>query len=361
VSVELDDSYESIYQRAIQQMGLGQTDQAIESLRRIVNRLTRLRPQTLQRKERLQSILLATWESLVQFLRWEGRHDEAISVCEQVLDHLPAQGADRRIASLMVERGDVEEGLSRLRQIAEDKQDFMSWADLGAEYTALEQYEEAEPCYRTALTLAESNETAAIANAGLFRTAKETGRVQDALSAWSMVAVLDPDLGDQVAEVYTWLIERGDLERAHKYLNRERDPMRKTYFQGLLDWHDGRRDGARAKWRLVLDMEIADDSDATPWIEAAIRLGEPQLAIEAEEVLLERDAPSSVDEGVALGIAYAMLDRVDDARAWFEQVVRRLQRDWPVRDRIDARQWALLTSVVTNQETVQALADCFEV
>jgi tetratricopeptide (TPR) repeat protein len=261
----------------------------------------------------------------------------------------------------MIERGDVEEGLSRMRQIAEDKQDFMSWADLGAECTALKQYEEAKSCYQTALSLAESNETAAIANAGLFHVAKETDHVQDALSAWNMISVLNPDLGDQVAEVYTWLIERGDLEQAVKYLSREPDPMQKTFYQGMLDRRAGRDEAATANWRRVLDIEIADDSDATPWMRAAMLLEEPQTAIEAEDVLRDRNSPPSVEEAVTLGIAYAMLGEIDKAKTWFEQVIRRLERGWPVKTKIDSAQWSFLTSVITNQETVQALADFFEV
>lgn len=361
MSVELDDSYEAIYQRAISQMEYGRTDEAIASLWRIINRLTRLRPQTIQRKENLQRILIATWEGLVQFLRWEGRYDEAISACEKVIDHLPEEnGADRRIGSLLIERGEVENGLGRLQQIVDEKPSFMSWADLGAEHTVLKQYQEAESCYQAALNLAQSNEEAAVANAGLFRIAKETDRVEDALGAWSMIAVLDPDLGDHVSEVYTWLLERGDLERAEKYLNREQDPVSKTFYQGMVDWQSERPDAARVKWRRVLDMELDDDADATPWIKAALYLGEPQYATEAEEKLVERDSRTSVDEAVALGIAHAMLDEIEDAKGWFEQVIARLKRGWPIRSKISAQQWSLLTSVVTNQETVQALADYFD-
>ena len=39
MSVELDDSYQSIYQHAVSQMALGNPDQAIASLWRILNRL----------------------------------------------------------------------------------------------------------------------------------------------------------------------------------------------------------------------------------------------------------------------------------------------------------------------------------
>jgi tetratricopeptide (TPR) repeat protein len=241
VPVELNDSYETIYQRAVSQMSLGNAEQAIASLWRIVNRLTRLRPETLQRRQNLRDILLTTWGSLVQFLRWEGRHKEAISACEAVRQHLPAdQGVDRRIASLVIEQGDVEQGLAQMRQIAEDGASFAAWADLGAEYAALKHYDQAEACYQSALSLSQSNEEAAIANVGLFRVYRETGRVADALGAWSMVVVLDPDMNDHVSEVYTWLIERGDVEQVEKYLSRERDRARRAFYQGLRHWEAGR-------------------------------------------------------------------------------------------------------------------------
>ena len=360
--VELNDSYEAIYRRAISQMAFGQTDQAIESLWRIVNRLTRLRPETLQRRETLQEILLATWESLVQFLRWEKRYQEAIRACEAVTKHLPlAQGAERRIASLMIERGDVEEGLVAMRQIAEGNPSFVSWADLGAEYAALLRYEQAESCYQSALALAKDNAEAAIANLGSFRVCRETDRADDALSAWGMAVVLDPEMGEHVSEVYTWLIERGDLELAEEYLGREQDQARHAFYQGLLDWQVGREDAAQSRWNDVLDMDIADqDIDAAVWIEAALRLGEPERAIESEPILTGENTVPSVDTATVLGIAYAMLDQIEDAKRWFDVVVQRLRRGWPATYKIEKHGWKLLNSLVPNQETVQVLADYFD-
>ena len=60
MSAELPDSYQAIYQHAIQQMGVGESQEAIDSLLRIVKRLSRLRPETLQRKANLQRTLAGT-------------------------------------------------------------------------------------------------------------------------------------------------------------------------------------------------------------------------------------------------------------------------------------------------------------
>jgi len=363
VPVELNDSYEAIYQRAISQMTFGDTEAALESLWRIVHRLTRLRPETLQRKENLQTTLLTTWSSLVQFLRWEKRYDTAISACEAVLDHLPHnQGIDRRIASLRIERGDVKEGLAQMRQIVEQAPSLLAWADLGAEYTALKRYEKAESCYQSAITLAESNQEAAVANTGLFRVYRETGSVDAALSAWSMAVVLDPEIGDRVSEVYTWLIERGDLEQAERYLRREREPVRRTFYQGLLHWQAGRQDEARAQWQAVVGMDVErDNADVAAWIEAALRLGDPARALDVEEALSDGKTAISIDAVLGLGIAHAMLDQLTGAKARFDQVIRRLQRGWPAADKIEPAKWELFRSLVTNEETIQALAHYFDV
>jgi len=64
--------------------------------------------------------------------------------------------------------------------------------------------------------------------------------------------------------------------------------------------------------------------------------------------------------GIAMGIAYTMTDRLDDAKRWFDQVTARLRRGWPAQEQIDARHWRLLTSVVSSQEAIESLASYFD-
>jgi tetratricopeptide (TPR) repeat protein len=361
--VELADSYEAIYRRAIMQMAAGKLDEAIASMLRIVNRLRRLRPETLARKPNLQDTLLSAWQGVIQFLRWEERYDQAIAVCESVLEHLPdPDDGRRRIASLMIERGDVEDGLARMRQIGEERPSFGSWSDLGAEHLILKRYDEAEAFFQSALSLAGSNEEAATTNVSLFRVYQESDRVDQALGAWSMAVVLNPDMGDEVYQVYGWLIERGHLEEAKKYLERERTPIRHAFFSGLIDWQVGDQDAARQKWRDVLEMEIDEQGTGIEaWIEAALRLGEPQKAVDLDGSMFDRSTPVSIKVTVLMGTAYAMLDEVQDAGEWFDQALVRLQRGWPSRDKVPATEWALFASLVSNEDIVQRMAAYFEV
>jgi tetratricopeptide (TPR) repeat protein len=363
MSAELPDSYESIYQRAMVQMATGNSAEAIESLLRIVNRLRRLRPETLQRKPNLLDTLDAAYRAAVEFLRWERRYDQAISIAESVLDRLSDPGmVRRRVASLMIEKGEVEEGIARLREIAETHQDFASWADLGAEYRVLKEYDQAEMCYRTALRQAQSNEDAAMANVALFSVYRETGRVDDALDAWDMAVVLDPDLSDGGVQAYSWLVRRGELDMARKYLERERQPVRRQFYEGLLEWQAGNQDAARQAWRGVLDMGVEmEDADLAAWIEAALQLGEPARADNRLAELARDNQMPAVGLVTLHGIAKLMLGEVEHAADLFEQVVTRMRRAWPSRAKISADRWALLTSLVSDPDSLERVAGYFDI
>jgi tetratricopeptide (TPR) repeat protein len=341
---------------------MGQADEAIESLQRMVNRLTRLHPETIHKKERLQSILETAWMSLLQFLRWEERHEEAIAVCAQVRNHLlDGHAADRRAASLVVDLGNVEEGLTQMEQVVQANPSLEAWTDLGAEYVALERYEAAVSAYKSAIKLATDNESAALANFGLFLAYRDAGRIEEALTAWSMVVVLDPEMGDQVSEVYVPLIERGELDRAVKYLDREPDPIRRTYYEGVVDWLREDEQAARAKWHRVLTMDVEQETaDTAAWLLSAIRLEQPEEAIETGLHLLSHDPTLSDEASIALGTAYAMVNNLEEAKEWFERITARMRRRWPSQERVDARHWRLLTSVVSDEETLQSLASYFD-
>jgi tetratricopeptide (TPR) repeat protein len=362
VPVELNESYEAIYQRAIDAMARDDTDQAIQLLWRIVNRLIRLRPETLQRRESLERTLRTAWHSLGQILRNEGRYEEAIRACEAVQDHLSGgRGPERMIASIRIEQGAVEEGLSELRQIAEETSSMAAWADLGAEDAALERYEEAEAAYKTALRVATSNEEAAFVNLALFRNYQDRGRVEDALSTWSMASVLEPDLATHVMEVYSWLIEQGELERARRYVAREEDPARRMLYEGLIEQKEGHEEEARSIWQRVVRLDPqAEGVNEEAWSEAALRLGDPLLVHAFAESIAVNLNMVSMGQAALFGIAEAAVGEMDEATKWFDLVRQELGRAGHPTGKIENEYRDLLAQVVPDQERVQALSSYFE-
>jgi tetratricopeptide (TPR) repeat protein len=363
MSGELRDSYQAIYQRALQQMGVGESQEAIDSLLRIVRRLSRLRLETLQRKPNLQQTLNASWNAVVQFLSWEGRNQEAIDLTTSVMDRLPNPSAGAiRIASLTIDSGQVEEGLAALTQIVQQEDDFAAWAALGSEYRLLERYDETLDAFRSALQRATSNEEAVLANMALYSVYRSTGRIADALSAWQMVLVLEPELAAQEHQVYGWLIRQGLLEQAAPYLERETVRLRRVFFEGLVDWQANRQDAARRKWREVIDVddEPEDDIDIELFMEAALRLDTPQVADEAAQTLFLSGAMISVRAEVLRGIAKLMLDQPDLAEKHLEQALLRVERGSRRRSGLDADQWKLLTTLVPDSERTAGLTRFFD-
>lgn len=360
--VELDQSYDAMYDRALMAFGRGDTDEGVSLLWRIINRLTKLRPETLQRKETLEQTLHAAWNALVETLRREKRYEEAMEASRAVAEHLSgARAPDRMIASVRIEQGEVEEGLAQLREIAGETSTLAAWVDLGSEYMALDRYEEAEAAYKRAYQLAGSNEAAAFANIALFRTYQAMGRVDDALSAWGMAAVLDPDLTVRVSELYYWLIEQGKLEQARRYLQREGNNARRLLYEGLIEWQEGHEEEARSLWQRAVRLNPLDEHvDEVAWTEAALRLGEPERIIAFEKEAVGDLAIVGEVQATLFGIANAAAGNLSAATHWLDQVQQRIQRGWLPSEKIAARYRELLAQVVTDQGIVRSLRSYFE-
>ena len=236
MSGDLPGSYESMYRSALEAAGTGQVDKAIERWGCAWSTAcARLRPETLTRKPDLRDMLWRTWYATVQFLRWEKRFPEAIDLGNRVADRLEDPDEARQfVGSLMIEQGQVDQGLACLSEIAERRQVSTYWVHLAVEQIALRRFELAEASCRAGLSLAQDNDQAASANLTLFELYQRTGQVDQALSAWNMATVLNTGLGDLVSQVTDWLIHRGELGKARTYLARDTNPVT----QSVLRWAD---------------------------------------------------------------------------------------------------------------------------
>jgi tetratricopeptide (TPR) repeat protein len=299
---------------------------------------------------------VTTWASLVQFLQWEKRYDEAIAACQAVSAHMPDQRAERRIGTLRIERGETEQGLAQMRQAVDAEPSVLSWVDLATTYMELERYAEAERCCKLALAAAQNDDDAVLANLTLFGLYRRTDRVSDALDAWSMAIVLGPELAAGVSTVYSWLIERGDLEQARRYLRRETNTMRQLFYQGVLHWAAGRENDARALWRRVLALDVAaEDADVEAWLEAALRVGEPQRILESEAQIARGAASLSSGAAIMLALAHSTLGNEDAAQDRLAEIIRHLDRGWPALEPIDVRRARVLRSLATQPDILEVL------
>jgi len=358
--VELPDSYDSLLKEATVWVLEGDLPRAIDNLLRVVYRLRRLRPETLERRPTLKQTLHRAWSSAVELLSWEERYDEAITLCKETADHLTPTEADRRIAALMLDQGDTEAAVACLEQLSGPSPNFDVWMDLALAYARAERYQEAVQSYQRALGLAGSNEQATLANLGLFRVYVDMGDTACALEAWDMALVLDPDLDGMASDVIRWLILSGEVDRAQRYLARETSPLRTAFLEGLIEWTAGRLDAARAKWRRVLAIESGDqDVERELWMEAALRLNEPQRAVEHIRTFLQErtDVASSVRTWLLSGVAHWLTGDLETAKRHLTYALDRTHRVLHMPDGLSAREREWLASTVNDAQVWPEIAE----
>ncbi|MBN1581187.1 MAG: hypothetical protein JXA89_10830 [Anaerolineae bacterium] len=361
MSVELVDSYESLLDRAVQQIALGKSQDAIDLALRVVNRLSKLSAETLTRKPGHRVILMNAWQMSVEFLRWEKRFGEAIALCEQLIASHP--GFDEisiRINLLRIEQGKIDEGLADLCQTVERIDGAYGWTILGIQLNELGHSDRAEACFRKALARAESNEASAEAYEELVTLYKSQHRVVEALEAWNMAVVLQPEQVENSHILYRWLIQEGEIERAQSFLRRERNLVWMEFYSGLIAWRVEQPDRACRHWRAALDVKIGEDDPALiEWLEAAVRLGETSTALAEVEHRMSHGDPLPPFALMMSALAYAINGDMLLAHEAMHTVVQTLERRWPSRARIEGW-WPLVTTVISNPETLLALAGYFE-
>ncbi|MBN1582523.1 MAG: hypothetical protein JXA89_17575 [Anaerolineae bacterium] len=359
MSERLPDSYESLFDRAIAQIRVGNTEEAIALTSRIVNRLSKLSLKTIQRNPDRQALLMNAWDLWVEMLRWEERFQEARQVCEHLFSKRPdLVAAQTRIWMLTIEMGEVQAGLEGLRRLLDEHQDFDAQVVLGIEYRRLQQYQQAEACFKMALSIAQSNEEAATAYEELVRLYQETARVESVLEAWSMCVVLDPERIEGACEVYRWLIECGEFEKAKAFLQRETNDIRSLFYRGLIDWQSGRQGEAKMKWQAVLDINVDENELAVAeWMEAALRFGKPDAVLELADA--HGDLILSIDAQTMIAIARVMQGQVQEGAHELQHIVEILKRRWPAQKRIPDW-WKLVVAVVSDEQARQDIAEFFE-
>lgn len=354
MTVELDDSYESLLDRAVECIFLDDLPGASELAWRVIRRLRRLSPETLARRPEHLTILLTAHTIWAELERWQGRHEQAIAVSEQLLaEHPELDEINMWIGRLRVEQGQVEEGMTILRNAAERMNTSYGWNILGTQLADLGQADQAERCYRNALACAKDDEDAATVYRNLFEFYKTQHQVADAIDAWNAMLVLTPDMADQSPAFYGWLIDQGEIKQAQLLVQRERNPLIQKFYNGLIAWRTGQPERARRLWQ---DVFQAEDAPIVEWMEAGLRLGHWAEVIEE---FVRTDEKDYISVLTLVGLAYALGGNVEMMHDVLQKAVYILEKHWPARSKISER-WSLVTDLITDPQLLTALSKYFE-
>jgi hypothetical protein len=108
-----------------------------------------------------------------------------------------------------------------------------------------------------------------------------------------------------------------------------------------------------------MDVDL-DNPGLAAWVEAALRLGEP-ASVEEKLAAWSSGSQALPARVVAMhGMAKLMMGQIEQAIDSFDQVIARMRRAWPSRDKMPAEHWALLTALVPDVESQERVKSYFD-
>lgn len=361
----LPDSYEGIHQRARALLQSGDIEGAIILYRRLTDKLNRLADRILDRRPELRDLHRESRLELTQLLAGEGRFAEALEVERVLLETHPGEAGiwRRDLAVLRAAKGEVDAGLAELRALAEEEPDDPErWIALGFENRMAGRLRDSQAALDRAVEACQGQDTENLVNAHFqrFLLFKEMKQVEDALAAWEEAVALNPDVNSTVHTVFTMLVDEGRYEEALRYTARDPNPMQVGFQRGLLASLTGRAGEDKQQWRAVAKLDPSDfEYGHDAWVEAVLRLGNPDPALEwLQESLPRYGTPRLL---VLSGIGWAMRGDPETATKLFQQAINILRRQRPPKQKLDRADWQLLDSLVAEDEIKTPLKSYFAV
>lgn len=361
----LRDSYEAIHQRARQAANAGNLSHAIDLYRQLADRLGRLSARIMDRRPELRELWTQARAELADVLEFEGRYAEAMEVTESLQATNPERADEWRgdLAVLRVAQGDIDRGLAELRTLAEEQpDDVWRWIELGAQARTSGRLPDSEAALARAVEVGdpEDAENLAVAYHQRFLLFKELGRLDAAVEAWEQAAALDEKTRFSIRAVYALLTDAGRYTEALEYVARDENPLPAGLQRGIIARRTGKMEQARQAWQGVADLNPFDyEYGHDAWAEAALRVGDPDRAIEQLQHLLPRYGTPRLL--ILSGIAWAMRGDAPLAGSLFQQAIGAQRYARPVRKKLDSADWHLLDALVDAEQTKAPLKTYFAV
>lgn len=361
----LADSYEGLYRRARNLWTTGDVLGATSLYHRLADRLQSLGDRILDHRPELRDLHRAARLELTGLLYQQGRYAEAIEVEEVLLGTHPQEAAKwrRDLARLRVAKGEVEAGLAELRAIAtEAPDDFENWFALGLEARIEGRFVESQEALDRAAAVWQSDDETDLGQIHYqrFLLFKEMGRIDDACAAWEAALDTDPEAEETIREVYEMLTDVGRYSEAMEYVDRDENALQVGFQRGLIASLTGKLYEAREHWRQVTEMDPDEyEYGHDAWVEAVLRLGEEEAALEwLQEGLARYTTPRLF---VMAGIGWAMQGDPDLAARLFQQAINAVRHERPPKQKLDSADWRLLDALVADQKIKKALKTYFAV
>jgi len=360
----LPHTYQSVYLRAQDMIAQGNHDEAIESLSRIVERLSSLSDRTLSRRQDLAGLAVEAGWQLSSLLQYERRYEEAVSTLRKLQKFSPERQDefDRQAALVLAEKGDLAAALQLLSDLtARFPYDPAHWLALGSVEFSHDQLKQAEEHFRKALELTSDDQLKGHAAFLLCRLYVAQGDKDKLVETYDNFYQVDPDAPDLwVREFYSFLLRSNELALLRRYLSQDSSPLRVEFYRGLVAQREGDFVEGRQHWDRLLQMNpLEHGSGHLEWAEAALRTNQPQRALTLLAVLPRSHSYPFLS--LLRAIASAQIGNLSAAGDHLEFGTRLLLRDTPRKTLYTSADWEMLVSLVDDPEAREQLRRYFAV
>ncbi|MFQ5611524.1 MAG: tetratricopeptide repeat protein [Anaerolineae bacterium] len=358
-------SYEDLYTKAQLHLGRGEVEEAQEILERLHLRLGKMGERIFARRPELEGLYFISTAQLALALRRQEKYEEALHYYQMLLNLAPENSMlyEISIGSTRIELGQVEAGLDELRAVTMmHPGEPLAWLSLGVELMDAGESEEAERNLKRALDCDDPDEEYHFkAYSHLFGLYQRQGRYDEAEMAWENIERLtDPEVRT-VYPLYQMYWEAGDLEKTRSWLSKEKNPLRKALYQGLLAQANGDTNRAKSLWKKAAERDPLDfDEGYEAWAEANLRtIGDAKKVIGVLNIILEYEEPD-IQTLVLLASAEAHIGHGHHAKDALVAATELLKNYRPRRRHLEAKYWALLDELVPDETIKEQLKPYFE-
>jgi tetratricopeptide (TPR) repeat protein len=361
--VPLTDSYEAIYEKAVDLASQGRWDDALVEYRRILDRLSRLSRSALRSRPDLVDLVSHVAAEMSDLMVDLERPDEAIELLCRMADVFPDDEAIwlTQAARCRIEKGDAEQALAELQALAQnDPVHSITALGMGEAYMALESYEEALANFDRSIQLATQPAAKADGYLAMVYAYMALGQPDQVARAWDAAVALDPTIADGISSIYEYYLGMFEPETARLFIEREPNPLKRGLYSGIADELEGHPDSARKQWRRVFHEDITAETEGIEsWMEAGLSLGASGKVVDTVTPLLGQGAHLDVDAVILLAVAWAMEGDVEAADKFLE-TLRLDPRLTDKEGKLLNRYYDAIEGFVTDEAVKEALWHHFE-
>jgi tetratricopeptide (TPR) repeat protein len=266
------------------------------------------------------------------------------------------------MGSLLIGKGEGEEGLKLLRGLAEEGPDeALNWMALGHGARELGRSEESVEHFGRAAEVARRRSERAMAWLAIATLHRDAAEYDEAALAWERAFEADPQTAPGPVWIYLMYIEADEYVKAREYLAREENRFLSNFYAGWISWKEGNPAGARRVWQMVTTWEPGEQAiEQQCWAEACLRTGQAGRVPPAIDGYLEEHA-GTASLFLLLGVARAVIGELETAEAILGDVVARMRSPRRPELKIGAERWELVEAVVEDEEARDRLREYFEV